>query len=559
MSARSLRAAGVLSLLAATLLVHAPRSAEFAYDDGEFVVANQSIRSPTEALRAMLLPFPPEQPERALYRPLTNLSYAVDHAVWGERALGFHVTNLALYCATVLLVALLSAVYLGAGFAFAVALLFALHPVHCEAVDSVAGRSEILALLFGLASLLLFLRAARRPVRRNLALAASTLAYALACLSKESGAMLLPVLAAHALVLGPPEERGWRARLLPLRAHVVVLLAYLVLRGAVLGRFSPEDAVLRGEDLATRLYTIGTVFLVDLRLLVWPSLEVDFFYQAALPIPERPTAAALLGLALLLAAGIGSLALARRHFRAGLHDDATRRRVRATALAALTFFFASWLPTSHVFDIGALVAERFLFAPSLGFLVLAVLAARHALARIPGPSARRAAALGALAALSLVWGVRSHARAAEWRDPVRLWTAAARSLPRDLRVLTNLAAVHLERGELGPARAALERAREIDPSHPAVLGNLGVLQLEQGRLDEAAATYRRLLDLDPADFLAWYNLGLIETERGNHAEAAAHFRRSLSANPNFSLARRGLDVAEAALRDARAAPAQDPR
>ncbi len=539
-----------LALVAVTLLVHAPRSADFAYDDKEFVVANQSIRSLGGAVAALALPFPPEQPERGLYRPLTNLSYALDYAAWGDRAQGFHATNVLLYAATVLLVQRLALAYLGsAAFAFAVALLFATHPVHCDAVDSVAGRSELLMLLFALVSLLLFLRATAGGKSGGGWLSGSALAYGLACLSKETGAVLPAILAVHRLVLAPPPPgtppRGWLAALRPVLPHLGVLVAYLAVRSIVLGRFAPEAAILRDEDLATRFFTIGTVFLVNLQLLIWPRLEIDFFYQVTVPIPRSPTLPALLGWLLIGAAVAATLWLLVRHLgprRDEGPEDA--RRERATALCALAILATTLLPTSHVLDFGALLAERFLYAPSLGFLLLVVLGARRVPTQGLSARGRRVLAAALLVAVAGIWGSRSHARALEWRDPVRLWNAAARSLPTDRRVHTNLAAVHLDRGELEPARAPLERALDLDPSYAPALGNLGILQLEQGRLDAAESTYRRLLALEPEDYLAWYNLGLIELRRQDPARAAENFRRSLEINPNFSYARLALERAE---------------
>jgi tetratricopeptide (TPR) repeat protein len=544
------RAAGAVLLLALTLAVHAPGAARFSYDDTDFVVANQSLRSLRGALAAVALPFPPEQPERGLWRPLVGLSYALDHALWGEAARGFHWTNVALYAAVVLLVERVAFAYLGApGFAFAVALSFATHPVHCEAVDSVAGRSELLALLFASSSLLLFLRAIGAPALRRGALAASCGAFALACLSKESAAVWPAILAAHRLALAPPAPgagaRVWLAALRPVAPHAALLALYLVLRVAVLGRFAPADAILRDHDLATRLWTIGSVFFADLWLLLWPPLQVDAFYQVVLGIPQGPSAPALLGWGALLAAGAALLALARRHQRAGgSHPDA---RERAAALGAGALFAATLLPTSHVFDLGALVAERFLFAPSLGFLVLAALGARRLLARALPPRARLAAAAALLALVAGSGAWRSHARAAQWRDPVELWRDAARALPRDALVRTNLAAALLERGEIEAAARELEAALAFDPDSRAALGNLGVLQLERGSLAEAERSFQRLLALEPRDPLTLYNLGLIETRRGNHEQARAFFKQSLEYNPNFSLARRGLQAAERAL------------
>ena len=548
-------------LLLASVLVHCPGGrADFSYDDRDFVETNQSIRSLAGALAAFGAPFPPHQPQRALYRPLTNLSYAFDHALWGEQARGYHLANVALYAIVVLLVYALARAYLPApGYAFSVALLFSLHPVHCDAVDSIAGRSEILCLLFSLVALLLFLRTLREPRPRlgHPALLASAAAYALASLAKESGVLLPAVLAAHCWVLRPPARgaglRAWLRELRPVLPHVVVLMVYVSLRMAILGRFSPETAILRGSDFWTHVHTMGTVFFFDLRLLILPDiLEVDYYYQALIGLVDRATPASLLGwLGLLGLLGL-ALRLVLRHFGESAPEEPPElARERAVALCAFSIFFGTLLPYSHVLEIGALIAERFLFAPSLGFLLLVVLGARRLLgSRLRGRAALAVAVL-LVSTLAGVGAWRSHARAADWRDDVRLWRSAERHLRGDKRVHTNLAGAYLERGELGPARAQLEKALELDSAYLPALGNLGVLQLEEGSLDDATATYRRILELAPRDFLTWNNLGIIEMRRRRYASAAEHFQRALEINPNFAWARRNLRESERILSEGR--------
>jgi tetratricopeptide (TPR) repeat protein len=533
------------ALVLVTLAVHAPRGGDFAYDDNDFVATNQSIRNLAGAVAALALPFPPEQPERGLYRPLTNLSYALDHALWGSNAVGFHLSNALLYTLLVLGVARLSMVYMGSlGFAFSVALLFAVSPVHCEAVDNVAGRSEILALLWSVVSLLCFLRGTHDTRSDRGWLVASAAAYALACASKETGVVLPVVLAVHRLALAPPRPgsgpRGWLSDLRPLAPHAAVLVAYLVLRTVVLGRFSPAASILLDSDLTARLATIGTVYLLNLGLLIWPPLEVDFYYQAVVGLPTHFTALAVLGWMALLASAAAALWLARRHFADAIGEGS---RARATALCGVSIFATTLLPTSHLLDVGALAAERFLFAPSLGFLILVVLAVRQLLGVAPA-SLRPGLGAALLLPVAAMGAWRSHERAAEWRDPQRLWREATRSLPHDERVHTNLAAVLIERGQLGEAREALDIALSLKPGYRAALGNLATVDLEEGRLEEASMTYQRMLELEPDDFLTWYNLGRLELARGRRDVARRHFQRSIEINPNFSHARLGLEATD---------------
>jgi tetratricopeptide (TPR) repeat protein len=531
-------AAAALLLLVASVGVHwPPADAGFAYDDVDFVVSNASLRSPEAALAALLAPFPPQQPERALYRPLTHLSYAFDHALFGDRARCYHATNTLLYGAVVLLVHRLALAWgLAPGAAFAAALLFAAHPVHSEPVDAVAGRSELLSLLLSLCALLLFRRATRAGSGGALALWAAAVAQLLACLAKESAAVLPGILAADllasgALARGAPARGRALARLVPSLCAVV---AWLLLRTLVLDRFSPLGTPLAGRPLGTRLLTMGSVLFVYLRLLVFPDrLQPDFYYQVLVGIPERATPAALLGWALAAALLAAALRLVLRALRRG---EALAPR-EAAALRAFAVFFGFLLPVSHVVDIGVLVGERLLLAPSLGFVLLAVIAGQRALEGIRQPSLRRAVAVGLVAALAVAGALRSRARADEWRDPVRLWLSASRALPDDPRVASNLATAYYDRGDLASAEAALSRALALDPGLQAARGNLGLVRLAQGRLDEAEAIFAALVAADPRDARSWTHLAQVELARGRPEAARAHLERALAIDDNFAPAR----------------------
>ena len=540
-----------LLLAAAALLPHWPRErAEFVYDDREFIEMNQSLRSPSEALAALLAPFPPDQPDRGLYRPLTTLSYALDFQLGGGQARAFHRSNAILYGVVAALLFRLALGYgCGFGFALALGLLFAAHPVHCDAVDAIAGRSELLSLLFSLVALIAFLEA-RRPEASRGWLALSLAGYALGCASKETGAVLPAILAVHAWVLpGAPGRDARRADLWRLAPCAGVLALYLAARLTALGGFAPSEPLLRGVPIEIRLHTLGGVFVEYLRLLVWPDvLQTDFYYRERIGIASGASARSLAGLVLL---GAASAAFAWLLVSAG----AARARLapgfspRALAACGLAIFLGFLFPVSHVVEFGALMAERFLFAPSAGFLLLAVLAGAVALARAPGSAGgKRGVAIALVGGLALAGAVRSATRAAEWRDPVALWAAADRDLPGNASIRTNLGAAQIARGELDAAAATLEQNLRSHPDHLETLGNLGNLRMQQGRFEESRAVFDRILVLSPGDFITWNNLGVLELQRGRPAQAVPYFRRALELNPNFADARRNLDDAERQLR-----------
>lgn len=554
------RAQRLVSLLALAVVlgstaIHWPsENAQFTYDDRNFVERNHSIRSLDGALSVFFGPFPPEQPERGLYRPLTNLSYALDYAIWGASARGFHIGNALIHAGIVLLVYALAFAYLPKlPFAVGVALAFSLHPVHADAVDSVAGRSELLCLFFSLGSLLCFLRALhleRDPKPASWWLGASAACQLLACLSKETGAVLPAILAVHALVFTAwPSAASAKQRIaLSLRRiapHTIVLALYCLLRVASLGRFGPDHSVLGDSDLATRIHTIGSVFAEYARLLVYPSsLHVDYFYQHDPGIQSSASPQSLLGWSLLVALVACASALLARELRRRGRPDAG-----GLALCAFALLFGFFLPVSHLIDFGALLAERFVFAPSLGFVLLLAVPLWQLLQR--SSVAFRAFAVVLAIGLALVGALRSRTRAEQWRDEVRLWTVEAATTPEDPRVFVNLGAAQLRRGNFEAARPPLARALQLDPGHASALNNLAYADLQTGRLAEAAAHYQETLASRPEDAVAWNGLGVIAAREQDPVRAAFHFERATQINPNYATALLNLQAARGARDEAR--------
>lgn len=186
------------------------------------------------------------------FRPVFIASYALDAALWGRRAVGFHLTNVTLHALNSLLVYLLARrLFDTAGAtgerrrdaaAFVAGLLFLLHPSHTEAVSWVSGRADVLSTFFGLSSLVLYLSFARAPQTRRRApravsLALALLCFALALLAKEAAAFI--PFAVFLLATREASARGVRRAALDGIKHaapfVLVLLVYVLTRTAALG------------------------------------------------------------------------------------------------------------------------------------------------------------------------------------------------------------------------------------------------------------------------------------------------------------------------------------
>lgn len=354
-------------------------------------------------------------PGSDLYRPLTTLSVAISFALWGEDPVGYHCENIALHaCAAVLVWMLMLVWRIARAPALWIAVLFAIAPIHVEAIGSVVLRNELLAAIFGL----LFLRdfALGRTVRGSIWLM-------LALLAKES-AIALPFSAVladrvFATVRGS-RARFWLRRYLPVACAVTI---YLAARAAVLGRLTlaPEAAYFGPAVTWPEVWATMATFALEYYVcgaLFGAPLVADFTPQSypTASLADPPAIAALAFWAVVIAASVWA---------------AWRRRNR---IAAGVVLFLLWLaPTSNVLTrIGVLGAGRLVYLPQLGLAIAVVLALHRVWQRCARwRVALACAAVAAAAALV----VRTERHLAVWQDELRFYDDLVQHVPHNALAL----------------------------------------------------------------------------------------------------------------------------
>ncbi|HSB81044.1 MAG TPA: hypothetical protein VLM91_19860, partial [Candidatus Methylomirabilis sp.] len=395
---------------------------DFTFDDHYVIPAAWQVGAGSP-LEVLLAPVRAGEALLAYFRPLTALTYWLDGFLWQGNPGGFHLTNLLLHAVVSVLVLQVARHLLPAGPAPILAgLLFAVHPVHVEAVAWVQGRVDLLSTAGVLLALLLGLAGAEAAGgRRVLCWAASAIALFLALLAKEV-AVVTPALTALVLA-GEPGRGGWRrvqACLPLLGMQGFAFLLYLGLRTATLG--SPSLGLLGGPPFGDRVLLSLGVIPVYLRLLLWPlALNPKHPFS---PPAGLMDADVLMGAALLLALGAMALMLGKR--MPGLR-------------LGLAWLALAWLPASNLIPIrGFVVAERYLYLPSVGFSIALAGAAAGILAL---EERRRKALFVGLATLLLTLGSLAAAQMGIWRDPQTFYEGLVRRNPDSVLAHNNLGAV----------------------------------------------------------------------------------------------------------------------
>jgi Flp pilus assembly protein TadD len=206
-----------------------------------------------------------------------------------------------------------------------------------------------------------------------------------------------------------------------------------------------------------------------------------------------------------------------------------------------------------VVEVGALMAERFLFAPSLGLALIA----GALLSPLRKTRATQAAgiAVGMLISCLCIGGViRSNSRAAEWRTAHSLWASYTAAAPNDARGWSSLGAVQLDRGEVVLARPSLERALELDPGgYPQQINNASLL-IHEERYAEAEAAYRKMIATWPrVDQRVWLGLAKLDARAGRLDDARRNAIRALEIHPNFAETHRLIERIDSLLQQREAA------
>jgi tetratricopeptide (TPR) repeat protein len=489
-----------LVVAAVAVACYAPTLAYGLVYDDRIVAASPLLARPFDFLAVLRGGFyPPELRTIPVYRPLSQWSFLLN---WranellfgaGDSGFGFHLPNVLLHAAAcVLLLAWLRSLPLRAPLPFLAALLFAVHPIHVEAVANVFGRSEPMTLVFGLGFLLAH--------RRGKPFAAAFL-YLLAMWSKESGVPFLGV-ALLADLLFPAE--GTRVPLRRFAAYAGVLALWIALR-AIAVHGIPADTVFIDNPafavpVVQRILTAAAVQLDYLRLFVWPLSQSPDYSFAQREVVANPLDPRVLGFALVL--GVALFAAVR-----------SRRRAPVVCLSVAGYAILFSVTSNFAFPIGTIEGERLAYAPSIFALLLAAVLLRS----VP---------IGAAVALCLMsgWAVLTVRAERIWRDEPTFFREMALAAPRSAKAHMSLGTELGQEGDVPGSIREYEAALRIAPGYDRAWIALAGLRRLQGDLEGAVLAWRTALDLEPSFLSARADLATALLDLGRRAEAAAQAR-----------------------------------
>ncbi len=479
---------------------------DFVFDDIYLVQFNQRLR--TLDLPLLL----------SSYRPLRDVSYAIDIVIWGEGPFGFHLTNILIHAGNVLLVfALVRRLSENLISAILAAAIFAVHPIQTEAVSYISGRRDLLFTFFYLAAFHTYLTyyRSRGSFRTAVYVFLFLVFWALSLMSKEMAASLPIVIFiwhfCEAWEAGPNPARQFFKTLaktfsrdrwfwVALFVGGMAFTAYSVLLTSASQR--ARNLEYWGGSFYLNFLTVIRVHAWYLKQLIFPTPIIQYLgaFEISQSILDWSFVLSSVVVGAVVCAGFLLL-----------------KRDRLMAFAVLSYF-VMLLPVSHIIPHHELLADHYLYLPMISFGLFAGLLVRKI--SLKSPAARKIAYTVAGSAV-LILAIMTVVQNRVWKNERTLWAANYKAVPSSPRAALNLGNTYQET-EPDKAAELYKRALGLNPTpviRRTLYDRLAVILIQQKKFDEAEFFVADVLSKSPYDFFGNLWATQIHTATGKCAQA----------------------------------------
>jgi protein O-mannosyl-transferase len=455
------------------------------------------------------------------YRHLLYFSFSFNNSISGLNTLSYHLTNLLFHFSTSVIVlfivfkTLINSARFNSSSALGVsattALIFALNPLHTEAVTYISGRASGIGGFFYLLALLFFILGSERNKNSRTTLPLyyilTLLVFFLALLSKETTFTLPLVFILYDLCFMRNENwHPFKSRLsviyLPLSILIISFLVLSpVMRNLVMSWFDRVDL--------NYALTQSQILIYALKLCLFP-VNLTFDYDLTtnlgpLAVPRFLTFAIWLSL----------IFIVLKNFR----------RISPVVVFAFLWFLITVSPTNSFLPRADLLSERNLYLPSIGPTILIVYIFYNLfLVKLKSPFSKQALAL--LIVFLLFQGTLLIKRNSVYRSNIHLWEDTYKKSPADLKVLHNLSHFYLEDKRYQQALAPLlklSRSNAGDFYRAFAHSNLGSIYTQNGNFNRAEQEFQKSIALEASLPIGHMNLGTFYASRGKFSQARIEF------------------------------------
>jgi tetratricopeptide (TPR) repeat protein len=498
-------------------------SGAFVFDDLPLIQKDPFYLQESNPLKCWQRDFWKEGREQGLYRPLTVFTYWLNVKISGISSPAFRITNLLIHIFAVLLIfKLVIRLKFGHMTAIFAAALFAVHPIHTEAVIPAFGRGELLCAIFLFLALIIH----TYSDKYKYAFIPAGISFLFACWSKEHGIVFLPICFLADMYLKKPfslpQFRNYLKAAIPAYVfYTSVAAVYLLSRYSALKTFLPSKSnFIQQVDNPIALCHFPLNFISALKVqgfalsqFFWPAvLSHDYSYAQILPSVSVLDLKAWLTVLLF----IGIPLLVSLYFK----------NMKYKMLFLVLAYAICIIPAGNfIVMTGTIFGERLQYIPSLWICIFSAAVMTSLLRRI-----RFKIAVLLVLAVLIAYSARTYIRGKDWDSQMSLAVAGVNSAPKSVKTWNNLAMeLGAYAGILKDASEKMDKYREaiaacdkglsIYPDYVTLLVNRGIYYSLAGCYIEAEKDLRKAVRLAPGMFEASYILGALLAEQGRLTEA----------------------------------------
>ncbi len=463
---------------------------DFVYDDN-IVLTHSLFNQPQKMLSFLLEPYFEDFKAAGLYRPLTQISFAINFMISSSPFI-FHFTNVLLHIINSILVYyLINKLSNNSKLSFISSIIFLVLPVHVEAVASIVGRAELLSFLFGILSMLYWL---------NSRYVLSALMVFLSIMSKET-AIVIPAII-FIISLWQRRKDVW------ILHHFFAIASYLAFRIYVLGSYSFGPKVefvfnpLAHVSIGERLSTALKVFMIYLQTIFAPyRLSIDYSYNQ-IPIVKN--------LFTSLPSIVGLLILVAMSWL--LWESVKKRVMTIPALSILLFLLPYLLISNLIIVIGTIMGERLMYLPSLGIVILIAFVLNRLF------QTNQKVLMLFLGIIVIICGLVTFNQNKVWANADNLFESMYQRSPNSV-VAKTYYGIHILNENPSLAGQLSRSAYNDYPDYVQNLNLLAAISAREGKLSEAEKLLVRALELRPSHQNSLQNLSRVYFSQKKYMEA----------------------------------------
>ncbi|XP_062317316.1 protein O-mannosyl-transferase TMTC3 [Osmerus eperlanus] len=541
-------------------------SCGFVFDDVSAILDNKDLR-PSTPLRNLFLndfwgtPMAEERSHKS-YRPLTVLTFRLNYIFSELRASSYHLLNVVLHAVVCVLFLRVCRLFLDMTSSLVAALLFAVHPIHTEAVTGVVGRAELLSSIFLLAAFLAYTRskgADHSIVWTPIALTVVLVAAATLC--KEQGITVIGICCVHEVFVAQGftlpilvdtllqvlrGKDGFPYAVLQTLLKLIILiistLLLVIIRVQVIQsqlpvftRFDNPAAV---SPAPTRQLTFNYLLPVNAWLLLNPSELCCDWTMGTIPLVESPL-------------DLRNMATLAFYILLGLlayHSLRYSHSSSKTVIMALSLIVLPFIPASNLFfPVGFVVAERVLYVPSMGFCVLVA----HGFRIVSNKGYMKRISWLMIGVLLATHAVKTFNRNWDWETEYTLFTSALKVNKNNAKLWNNVGHALENQNSYEKALRFFLQATRVQPDDIGAHMNVGRTYKNLNKSKEAEDAYlvakslmpqiipgkKYATRVAPNHLNVYINLAnLIRTNDSRLEEADQLYRQAISMRPDFKQA-----------------------